>query len=788
MGAVALRTRAELRSRLRSWLGLAALVGLVAGIVIAAAAGARRTDSAYARFLDRQLAADVFLDNYPDPGVGTVDPEAVERLPQVASAARAAFLFVGEVGALAPADGRLGHEVNRLKRLEGRLPRPDRVEEVAVGFERARELGWRVGTTVPLIDPRYAAEARRAGVPNLRLRVVGIVAAPGDFPPLATGEPSIYMTQAFNRRYARTPLFAEGAGQAVLARLRRGAADVPAFREGIERLTRGKPNAVTEQAQHRGNVERSLQLQATALWVLAALLGLTGTVMLSQVLARQAFLEASEQGILSAIGMTRGQLFAVGLARGLVVGAAGAALALALAAALSPLAPIGDLARTAEPEPGVSIDTPLFAIGGPATVLLTAMLSAPSAWLAARGARQAGRGGAAAAGSRLAGLLSRTGAGTPVVTGVRMALEAGRGRSAVPVRSAIVGITVGVTALAAALTFGASSERLLDTPRQYGWNWDLALTNYNSGPDLSKRKAAFAREPGVAEVSVGDLGIPLDVNDRRVGGIALEPVRGELLPPVIDGRGPSSPGEIMLGGRTMRGLGVEIGDTVRVARPGARSRRMRVVGKGVLAAGFSSTARLGQGAVFHARDARLLAPGTPASDAVLRLKPATDTTALRRRLSEDLGQLYERPLQKPSDIVDFGRVRGLPLILAGLLAAIAAATLAHVLVSAVRRRRHDLAMLKALGFERRQVGALVLVQSLTYAGIALVVGVPLGAAAGRFAWNLYADRQGIAPDAVVPVPGLLLAIPAAAAVALLLALQPARSAAAISPAAVLRTE
>src|SRR5687767_2300053 len=115
MGAVALRARAELRGRLRSWLGLAALVGLVTGLVIAAAAGARRTDSAYARFLDHQRAADVFVDNYPDPGVGTVDPAAVERLPQVASSARAAFLFIGETGAVAPADARLGRDVNRLK-------------------------------------------------------------------------------------------------------------------------------------------------------------------------------------------------------------------------------------------------------------------------------------------------------------------------------------------------------------------------------------------------------------------------------------------------------------------------------------------------------------------------------------------------------------------------------------------------------------------------------------------------------------------------------------------------
>lgn len=787
MGAVALRGRAELRSRLRSWLGLAALVGLVAGLVIAAAAGARRTDSAYARFLDRQRAADVFVDNYPDPGVGTVDPAAVERLPQVVSSARAAFLFIAESGAVAPADSRLGRDINRLKLLEGRLPARDRVEEMAVGFERARLLGWRVGTTAPLIEPQYAADARKAGVRNLRLRVVGIVAAPGDFPPLQTGEPSIHLTPAFYRAYAGTPLLTEGAGQAVIARLRRRAADVAAFRAGIERLTGGKPTAVSDEAQRNENTERSLDLQAGALWLLAGLLALTGMVVLSQALARQAFLEAGERETLRAIGMTRRQLFGVGLLRALAVGAVGAAVAVGLAVALSPLAPLGDLARKAEPDPGLSIDVAVFAIGAAATTVLTALLAAPAAWMAARTGSEH-RAGGGAAGSRIAALVARLGAGTPVVTGVRMALEPGLGRSAVPVRTAIVGVTIGVTAFAAALTFGASSTHLLDTPRLYGWNWDLALTNYNSGPDLGRNRAAFAREPSIKEVSIGDLGIPLDVNGRRVDGIALEPVRGRLLPPVTEGRAPDSPGEVMLGGKTMRTLDVEIGETVTVRRPGAGARRMRVVGRGVLATGFSGIARLGQGAVFHTRDARRLAPDTPASDAVLRLAPGTDRQALRQRLSRRLGDLYERPLQKPSDIVDFGRVRGLPLLLAGLLAVIAAATLAHVLASAVRRRARDMAVLKTLGFERRQVRTVVVVQSFTYTAAALLIGLPLGVAAGRFAWNVYAGRQGIDPEVVVPVGTLLLAIPAAALLAGALALLPAHWAGATRPAAALRAE
>jgi ABC-type lipoprotein release transport system permease subunit len=786
MGAVALRARAELRSSLRSWSGLALLVGLVAGLVIAAAAGARRTDTVYERFLAHQRAADVFVDNYPDPGVGTVNPAAVERLPQVATSARAAFLFVAETGALAPADDRLGRDVNRLKVVDGRLPARDRVEEIAVGFARADEKGWRRGTTIPLIEPQYAAEAARAGVRNIGLRVVGIVAGPGDFPPLDVGSPSIHLTPAFYRAYRDTSLLTHGAGRAVIARLRRGAADVDAFRAGVNRLARGKPSAVTEQAHNAENVERSLGLQAAALWALAALVAATGVVIVGQALARQTFLDAYENDTLHALGMTRRQLWTVGELRAVAIGAAGAAIGVATAVALSPLTPFGTLARTAEPDPGVWLDGTALGAGAVATVLVTALIAAPAAWIATRGTpAQADEVPGA---GRIAGALGRLGASTPLITGVRMALEPGRGRSAVPVRTAIVGVTVGVMAFAAALTFGASSAHLLDTPRLYGWNWDLALTNYSAGPDLGRgARPALMREPAIDELSTGSLGVPIEVEGRRVDGIALDPVRGSVLPPMIEGRAPAA-GEIALGAKTLRTLGVEIGDTVTVRRGGARSARMRVVGKGVLASSFSSTARLGQGAIIRHREARRLAPGVPASEAVLRLAPGTDPRRLLRRLRGRLDGLYLLPMRKPLDIVDFGRVRALPLVLAGLLGVLAAATLAHVLATAARRRRRDLAVLKALGLVRRQVRAIVVVQALTYAAVAVLGGLPLGVAAGRFAWSVFAEWQGIAAEVVIPLPTILAVVPAAALVAAALALLPARWAAATPAATVLRSE
>ena len=58
MSSVRLALRADLSRLWRSMLGLALLLGLIGGVVLAAAAGARRTDTAYPRLLAWASAAD----------------------------------------------------------------------------------------------------------------------------------------------------------------------------------------------------------------------------------------------------------------------------------------------------------------------------------------------------------------------------------------------------------------------------------------------------------------------------------------------------------------------------------------------------------------------------------------------------------------------------------------------------------------------------------------------------------------------------------------------------------
>ena len=75
----------ELRARWLGWVALALLVGLAGGVVLTAAAGARRTDSAYPRFLAVSKASDVLIGPASN-GTGGYD-DALARLPGVAASA-----------------------------------------------------------------------------------------------------------------------------------------------------------------------------------------------------------------------------------------------------------------------------------------------------------------------------------------------------------------------------------------------------------------------------------------------------------------------------------------------------------------------------------------------------------------------------------------------------------------------------------------------------------------------------------------------------------------------------
>jgi hypothetical protein len=144
--------------------------------------------------------------------------------------------------------------------------------------------------------------------------------------------------------------------------------------------------------------------------------------------------------------------------------------------------------------------------------------------------------------------------------------------------------------------------------------------------------------------------------------------------------------------------------------------------------------------------------------------------------------------QRPNGVVDYARIDAVPEALAAVLAVLGLAVLGQFIVVSGRRRRRDFAILKALGLTGRQVRVITAWQVSIVSGLALAAGIPLGAAAGHWTWEVFAGSLGIPADFVMPLPLILFVVPAVILSANAVAFWPARAVARVSPARVLRAE
>ena len=119
------------------------------------------------------------------------------------------------------------------------------------------------------------------------------------------------------------------------------------------------------------------------------------------------------------------------------------------------------------------------------------------------------------------------------MTGLRFALESGRGRNAVPVRSAIAGTVLAVAVLVTTVTFGASLNNLVSHPALYGWNWNYALLSGFAGEeDLPAPQTAtlLDNDPDVATWSGFNFvgaeldGLPVLMMAERPGAAVAPPL------------------------------------------------------------------------------------------------------------------------------------------------------------------------------------------------------------------------------------------------------------------------
>jgi hypothetical protein len=802
--AVVMVLRMRFRQYWKAWLALGLLVAVAGGFVLTTASAGHRTADAFPGFVARH-GYDVIVYS------GKRLPQ-LSRLPHVTSVTPALVTYNDTVGCAScrtPIDTRnfLVNEVppGQLPRmmtlLSGRMPRQSDPGEVLASFTLARDNGVRIGS---VLRPQLGTQAELEGAkvkpsPALRpaLRVVGIVVTEVEFPSGASPHYDLFATTAyaaaFNQRVALLWTY--------YVRLAHGDADLADFDGGLRPLGTYGTSDLDEAADA---VQASIRPQVIGWYVLTGLVALAALAVIGQAMARQTAAERADHYALSALGVRPREFVLLVLLRTLLTSAAGAAGAVLIAVLASPLTPVGE-ARLAVPSAGrMSLDLTIVLPGALAVLVA---VTAISVWPAIRQARlmsshpQWRPASATVAAGRAAGQARLP---APALIGIRHAFE--RGRDGKPVGTALLGTVMAVAALCATAVFGASLTHLVSSPELYGAPFQAYFSSDGTPGSQAKVNGPVLKglkdDDAIEQITLGAF-VEVNVNGRHVRTVAMTPVRGAALLSALDGRLPRGDRDIMLGVATMRATGARVGGTVRVTvadpdgTPHAAS--FHVIGRASLNAGTAGG--LGNGAVMTTSAfVGAQCPTGPKQAAcqssvraglgtvvLVRAAPGAAGNAALARHTGKYPTLTYLPAE-PTVLVNFGESVNFPLLFAAALSVFGAATLLHLLLVSVARRHVEAGLLKALGFVRRQVAAAVCWQATTVALVGIAVGAPVGVAAGKVLWRIFATNFGVVPVTVTE-PVLIAALAAGVlAAANLLAAVPALLAARSQPARLLRAE
>jgi hypothetical protein len=476
--------------------------------------------------------------------------------------------------------------------------------------------------------------------------------------------------------------------------------------------------------------------------------------------------------------------------------------------------------RPVYPDGGIAFDWTVFGIG------LAALLGGLGAGAVALSylatPHRAGRGVAPLARSSVVARRAES-VGMPVagVVGIRFALEPGRGRSAVPVRSALVGTVVAVALVVTTLTFASSLNTLVSHPALYGWNWNYALNPSNAVPPQALD--LLSHDPDVAGWGGFDYN-DVEIDDQTVPVLMARTPTEAVSPPILSGHGLEASNQVVVGAATLDVLHKRVGETVLLSYGTPADRplyipptRLVIVGTGTFpAVGFESlvadhtsmgTGALFSEAIFPPAFQRAIGSGDPNQNGpelvFVRFRNGVSPVAGRadlQRVADAADKVLAADphahgqdvtvlgVQRPAQIVNYRSIGSTPVILAVGLAAGAVAALALTLAASVRRRRRDLALMKTLGFTQGQLAAAVACQATVAAITGVIVGIPLGIVAGRELWILFAHNLNAVPDPSVPALAVAIVALGALVFANLVAALPGRSAARTPTALVLRAE
>jgi len=830
------RFRATLGRRWGGYLSLAALVGLLGGVALASAAAARRTESSFPVFLASTNPSDLTVQYAaapPERGGMPAFAGAVRNLRGVRRAASAfepvssllrpdgapagSSLINGfRVEVVASADG-LYFTQDRVTAIRGRMADPRSLTQFVMNAEGARLLGLRVGDVVRLgfytgaesESPGFGTSRVRPVV-RVRARLEGLVDFNNEIvqDDIDSQQGYLLLTPALGRALLRAGT--DGGVSWYGLQLDHGAMDAAT----VESEINGQLGQAATADYHVASVteaqaQSAIEPDWIALAVFALIVGVAAVIIAAQAIARQVRTDSADAQVLRALGAGPATAAADSLAGILAGVVAGSLLAVGVAVLLSPIAPIGPV-RPVYPSPGIAPDWTVLSLG---FLALACVLTSVAIALGVRGARRVGRRSAAqsARGPAAARVAAASGMPAPAVVGLEFALDSGRGRGTVSARSAISGTVLAVLIAVATLTFGSGLGTLVSHPSLYGWNWNYGMSADN-GYGAFPRQLVGTRlraDPDVAAWTTVNF-VAANLDGQAVPLLLGSP-RAAVAPPILSGHPVDGRDQIVLGPATLAQLHQHIGGTV-TASVGTHFRaRLVIVGTATMPTiGLSQELHtsLGTGALASTQLIGALATvcnGPPAM-ALIRLRTGVGAvaarTSLRRLAAGVTATLAAAPagnpchgnsldvvgVQRPAQIASYRSMGAAPDLLAGGLAVGAFAGLTLTLSASVRRRRRDLAVLKTLGFTRRQMAGTVAWQASAAAVIGIVAGLPLGIALGRSLWTVFARQIYAVPDPSVPALAIVLVALGTVLLANLAATLPGRSAARTASAVALRAE
>ena len=822
------RFRATMRSELSYLLSVILLVGAVGGLALGAIEAARSTDSSFADFVASSHVPQLFVfDGVINPGIGlnsAYNPSllrTLSHLPDVERVESTVELNLGpltgagkplpEQASSPPAEatvGGLDFNEDPVAITEGRMVDPRKADEVVVDAASAKELGYHVGEKISVGWVTNAQSQSGNFNPNqpvpthqrARVTLVGITS--GQATTLfqdqddANGQSIMLFTPALTNK-----LLACCSNDMISAlTLQGGDRHLSAVEAAVKAaLPKGLPFVYAQSADIIATANATLRPETIALSVFGGITGIAALLIAGQVISRRVRTRSSDLDVARALGADPPMCLCDSLLGSLGALLLGSLLAGAVAVALSPLGPLGPV----RPFLGVAVhpDWAVIGIGVLTLVLVLGGVAVLASFrsLPARARTRAGR----FTSSRVTTAATRAGLPPAAVTGVRFALEPGVGRSAVPVRSAILGAVLAVTVVVATVTFGSSLDTLVSHPALYGWNWNYDMDGGGGLGDVPGRAAAKALDADpLVQAWTGVYYSSLTVDGVNVPVLGAKP-GAAVAPPLLSGHGLQEANQVVLGASTLRSLHKQLGDTVQVRIHGSKPVTLRIVGTATLppiGVVGSSHLEMGTGAMLSYRiipaPARnLFQSSRPGPNAILvRTKGGNSRAALAslqsigRRVDIGLNGGSVFGVVRPAEILNYGSLGSTPLLLGAALAIGAAAALGITLVTSVRRRRHDLAILKTLGFTRGQLAIAVAVQASVAAILGCAVGIPAGIALGRVLWDLFAADISAVPAPTVPGGTIVVIGVLALALAILVAMIPGRLAARTTTSQLLHAE